>query len=146
MKKLLLTLTFTTVVVTASFHAQVLHWIRPEKTISKEIHLNVAADFNYSCRVYDHSFAKVSLTILKIKGNEMDTLWEKQYPDVPLKKFPSLKQALRQTIHIPGVVDSKEQIVLSYTITYTSKESILQIQKHKFVSKGKSNDQFYIII
>ena len=63
-----------------------------------------------------------------------------------LEKFPSLTQTVDQTLHISGAVDSREQIVIVYTITYKTKGSVLTIENAKWIAKGQAKDQLHITI
>src|SRR5438094_551060 len=113
MKKLILTLTLTMAVVTASFHAQVRQWIMPEPRTSKNINLNVNAGSAYQSGVYAGTVARLHVTVTKVKGNQVVLLQKNEYPDWKLNGFPA--GLLNQTTYIPNVVDSKEQIVIHYT-------------------------------
>ena len=146
MKKLVLTLVFSAVVVAASFHAQIKSFVFSEKAINKNISLNVSAGSAYQSKIYTRSAAKLQLVVFKITGNETEQLWEQNYPTLKLSKFPTLTHMFHQTIFIPGVFDSKEQIVIQYTVTYQTKEDILTIKNVKWVVKGQSKDQLNIII
>jgi hypothetical protein len=127
------------IVATASFHAQVKQWIYPEKTISKNISLNVSAGSEYSSRAYANSVAMLQYTVIKVKGNKSVVLLENVYPELELKKLHLLSPAFLQNIHISGVNDNKEQIIINYTITYKSNGSVLKIQNSRYISKGENN-------
>ncbi|MBD0376736.1 MAG: hypothetical protein ICV51_14040 [Flavisolibacter sp.] len=146
MKKLILTLVLTVAVIATSFYAQIKNCIYPEKTISKDISLKVFAGSDYSAKAYDHSVAKLHITVFKVQGNENTIVLEKEYPALHLEKFPSLTQTVDQTLHISGVVDSREQIVIVYTIKYKTKGSVLTIENAKWVAKGIEKDQLHITI
>lgn len=145
MKKLTLVLLLVMVVVLASFRTQVTEWMYPEKTTSKSISLNVSAGSAYEAKEYKNSVARLQLTIIKVKGNETEVLWENEYPELELRKFP-LNQAFTQKIRITEVLDSKEQIIVHYTITYKTNESVLTVQNQKQISKGKSEEELEINI
>ena len=135
----------STGVLATSFHAQIKHWIRPEKMVSKNISLNVQGDKVYKFPAYAKSMAKLDVQIIKIKGSQIDTLWENKYQEMQLKKFP-LAQVVLQKVHIPAFAENKEQIFVRYTITYRTNESILEIQDDQFLTKGAADEQVNIKI
>ncbi len=146
MKKLILTLVLTIAIVATSFYAQIKNCIYPEKTVSKDISLKVFAGSDYSAKAYNHSVAKLHLTVFKVIGKESTIVLKKEYPALHLKKLHSLTQTVDQTLHISGVVDSREQIVIVYTITYKTKGNILTIENAKWIAKGIQKDQLHITI
>lgn len=146
MKKLILTVTLTMAVVTASFHAQVKEWIIPEETTTKNVLLHVSAGDVYHAKVYDASAAQLHLTVIKIKGKQIRVIMENDYPELKLNQFPDLSQSFNQKIQIADVTDSKEQIVINYVVTYTTKGSVLKIENNKFLAKGNINDELKISI
>lgn len=146
MKELILIAVISIIVVTASFYTQVKLIIFPEKAISKNINLKVFAGSAYSSKIYAQCIAQISYTVTKSKGNKSSIILEKAYPDLHLVKYPTSTQAINQTINIPHVLDSQEQVIIYYTITYISKESTLTVRNGKFVSKGVLNDYLYIDI
>jgi len=145
MKKFLLTLMLSTGVLAASFHAQVKHWICPEKMVSKNISLNVQGDKVYKSPSYAKCLAKLDVQIIKIKGSQMEMLWENKYQEMELKKFP-LTEGVTQKVHIPAFAENKEQIFVRYTITYKSKGSVLKVQNNQFLAKGAADQQVDIKI
>ena len=135
----------STSVLATSFHAQIKNWIRPEKMVSKNISLNVQGDKVYKFPAYAKCMAKLDVQIIKIKGSQIEMLWENKYQEMELKKFP-LTQVVMQKVHIPAFAENKEQIFVRYTITYRSNESVLKIQDDKFLAKGAAVQQVNIKI
>src|SRR5919202_357881 len=123
MKKVLLTGVLTTVVAAASFYAQIKTFVAPARTMDKDISLNVSAGNAYRSRTYADCDAVLHVTFVKESGNENTTLLDVEYPALALRKFPLLTRTFNQTVHVPDVADSREQIVVRYTVTYTSKEN-----------------------
>lgn len=146
MKKLLFTTIFTLAVFTASFHAQVKHLIVPEKKINKNISLIISPDRNYTPHIYTYCEAKLDYTIVKIRGRQIDTLVQKEYPAIKLKKLSAFAEGFNQTIEIPGVSDKKERIVVSYTITYQSDEGQLKVHYNNPIPVGSKEEQLQITI
>lgn len=132
-------------VVTASFHAQVKHLLRPEKKVTKSISLIVSKN-NYDPRIYHSSNASVELILIKISKHSTDTIMQKQYPEFRLKKLASFAETFNQTIEIPDVVDRKERILVHYIITYKSKGSVLQIKQGKLIPRKVTEDVAYVQI
>lgn len=144
MKKWMLTLVLLIGIGAASFHSPVKNWVRPEQTINKSIDLNVSAGSAYQLPAYKNSKAALQVTLLKVKGKKTEVLWENEYPELELKKFP-LTQSFTQRVRIANVADKKEQVFVHYTIVYKSKKSVLKIQRQKPVAKGPK-DEVEIVI
>jgi len=144
MKKLLLTVVLTLMVITASFHAQIIQWIHPQKAISKNIHLTLSSENNYGHQVYANSSAQLGITVIKLHGRKIDTLLVKEYPEFKLKNLSALSKKFNETISVLDVADNKEQIIVSYSITYKSQGSILKIKSVKWVDKRVTDDQVMI--
>ena len=135
----------STGVLATSFHAQIKHWICPEKMVSKNISLNVQGNKVYKFPAYAKCMAKLDVQIIKIKESQIEMLWENKYQEMELKKLP-LTQVVLQKVRIPVFAENKERIFVRYTITYRSNESVLKIQDDQLLSKGAADQQVNIKI
>ncbi len=134
------------VVLTASFQTPIKELICPEKPISKTINFKIAPAATYQHKAYAHSFAALHITVIKLKGNRIDTLIEKEYPDFKLSKLTSYSKEFHQIVRIPKVVDSKEQIIFLYNVTYKSKGSSLKVPNANWITRGTTESDIQISI
>ena len=144
MKKIFLVLSCIFFIVTLACSAYIKEWISPEKTVTKNINLQIVHSTSYQNRIYRNSSAMLNIVVISLHGNNTDTLLTKDFPDFKLRNLPSYSKEFRQTIFIPNVVDKKEQIIVLYTIKYISKGSVLTIPNIKYVGKGVTNDNLLI--
>ena len=98
----------STGVLATSFHAQIKQWIRPEILVSKNISLNVQGDKVYKFPAYAKCMAKLDVQIIKIKGSQIEMLWENKYQEMELKKFPPTQVVLKK-VHIPALQKTKSK-------------------------------------
>jgi hypothetical protein len=143
MKKHLLWLSVVVVVATAAMSKQVKDVITPAKPVEKCVSFALYKEGNYASEVYNGTSAMVHITIEKVNGKCRKTVWEKTFDAQMLKQYPSLQEAMAQTVKIPNVSDAKEHLEVSYTLTYNSKGSELQM-KNGMVVNGNGTDKVYI--
>lgn len=121
-------------------------WISPEKTVAKNINLQIVEASSYKYKIYRNSSAMLNITVISVHENKSDTLVTKDYPNFKLRNLPLYSKGFNQNIYIPYVLDKKEQIIVLYTIRYTSKGSVLTIPNVKHIGKGTTNDNLLIQI
>jgi hypothetical protein len=143
MKKHLLWLSVVAVVTVAAMSKQVKAVIAPAKPVEKSVSFALYKDNNYAADIYNSTSAKVHITIEKVNGRSRKTVWEKTFDAQMLKQYPSLQDAVAQTVNVPNVFDAKEHLEVSYTLTYNSQGSELQMQ-NGIVVKGNGSDKVYI--
>lgn len=147
MKKHLLWFTVALVAAAlATFHTQVAAWIAPEKPVSKSISFEVYKAGDYTSAIYNDASAKLRVTVTKVSGNNRTIVWDKTFDALQLRQYPSLKNAISQKVVIGNVFDSKEHLEVTYTLTYNSKGSVLEMQNGVLVSKGNPGGKFSISI
>lgn len=122
---------------------QVRDAITPAKPVEKSVSFALYKEGNYAAEIYRNTSAKVHITIEKVSGKSRRTVWEKTFDAQTLAKYPSLQEAMAQTVKVPNVFDAKEHLEVSYTLTYNSKGSELQMQNGMIV-KGNGSDKVYI--
>lgn len=142
MKKHLLWLSVIVVVAIAAMNKQVRESIAPSaKPVEQSVSFAVYKESNYASSIYNNTSAKVHVVIEKVRGTERKTVWEKTFDAQTLKDYPSLQEAMAQTVKVPNVFNSKEHLEVSYTLTYNSKGTELQMQNGVVVN---SNNKVYI--
>jgi len=80
-----------------------------------------------------------------VKGNQRKQVWSKTFDAKLLKQYPSPEQAIFQTVMIPKVF-CKEQLEITYTITYNSGGSELQMQSATVIPGTEITDKLDISI
>ena len=143
MKKHLLWLSVVVVVAIAAMSKQVKDVITPAKPVEKSVSFALYKEGNYASDAYNGTSAMVHITIEKVNGKCRTAVWEKTFDAQMLKQYPSLQEAMAQTVKVPNVFDAKEHLEVSYTLTYNSKGSELQMQ-NGIVVKGNGTDKVYI--
>jgi hypothetical protein len=136
----------TATVLLAAWSKPIKSMITPEKTTDKNISFAVYKTDEYSSAVYDDASAKLQVTVTKVRGNERTVVWQKNYDAMLLKQYPTLQNALNQNVLIPGVVDGKDHLEVSYTLTYDSKGSVMQLQDSREISSGAVTGRLFINI
>ena len=143
MKKHLLWLSVVVIVAIAAMNKQVREVITPAKPVEQSVSFAVYKESNYASAIYNNTSAKVHVVIEKVSGKERKTVCEKTFDAQTLKDYPSLQEALAQTVKVPNVFNSKEHLEVSYTLTYNSKGTELQMQNGVVVNNS-SNNEVYI--
>jgi hypothetical protein len=143
MKKHLLWFSVVVVIAVAAMSKQVKEVITPAKPVEKSVSFALYKGSDYASDVYNSTSAMVHITIEKVSGKTRNTVWEKTFDAQMLKQYPSLQEAIAQTVKVPNVFDAKEHLEVSYTLTYNSKGSELQMQ-NGMVVKGNGTYKVYI--
>jgi len=100
----------------------------PEKTVNKNISFAVYKGNNYASEAYNNTSATLHIVITKVRGSNHSIVWEKTFDAKLLKQYPSLENALTQNVTVPDVLDKKEHLEVTYTLTYNSNGNELQMQ------------------
>jgi len=119
--------------------------ITPTKPVEKNVSFALYKGSDYSADVYKNTVASVHIKIEKVSSKGRTTVWEKTFDAQTLKQYPSLQNAIAQTVKVPNVFDSKERLEVSYTLTYDSNGSELQMQNGTVVN-GNGTDKVYISV
>lgn len=112
--------------------------IKPEVPVSKTIRFSVFAATDYSSSLYNHSKAKVHLSIWKYKNKESQLVWSGIIDKGDLKNYPLQHAALFKEVKINDVREKSETLVAGYKIIYNSKGSELSYDKGYRVTGGNS--------
>lgn len=146
MKKHLLWIAFAAVVGMAAMQKQVKEVIAPAKPVDKNISFAVYKGNNYTSNAYRNTSAQVTITVEKVNGNRRTKVWEKTLDAKQLSEYPSAQNALTQKVTVPNVFDKKEHIEVTYTLTYDSRGSQLQMQGDAIVAEDTSTGYLNISI
>jgi hypothetical protein len=117
-----------------------------EVSVSKNIDVEVYKTSSYVAPVYANATAQLEVTVVRIKNNKKDTVWQHSFQPTELKDFPGSDNPLLQKITIPNVNDRKEKLEVYYKVTYDSKGSILNYWNITTIGKGQQTGKLHIQI
>jgi hypothetical protein len=107
------------------------------KPVNKNINFEVYKNASYVSPAYAHAFATLQVTIVRVKGNKKDTVWEHTYQPKELKDYPASDKPMVQKITIPNVNDKKEKLEVYYRIIYNAQGSVLNMLNTTTIGKGE---------
>lgn len=116
------------------------------KLVNKEISLSVFTDNNYTTAAYDSSLAQVEVTVEKVTGNATHIIASKKYNAMQLKQYANEKSAMKEKMQVFNVKDGKEYLVITYTVAYNTKGSLLTFEKKEVIGKGVDHTKINIVI
>ncbi len=128
MKKYLLWLQVLWLVLGAAIYSQKEESTASENAVNKSVSFAVYKSNNYASEIYNNTFAKLHITIEKVSGKNRRIVWDKTFDAKLLKDYPDLENALSQKVTVPNVLNNKEHLEVTYTLTYNSNGSELQMQ------------------
>ena len=100
-----------------------------EKPVEQQFTLAIYRYLDYSSDAYNYTYAQVHITVEKQNGSknivELDTTFNKEL----LQNYPTIENAQLQKVRIPNVFANKEEVIVTYILTYYSDGSQLQVQK-----------------
>lgn len=146
MKKVIISSALILSMTVLVFNRQISEFIWPEVPVTKEVSLAITADNSYQLAAYENSKATVHVSIYKITKGKQTLLWEKDFDTLLLKDYPDNGQAIRQDIKIPKVYEKREDLVITYKVTYNCKGNIVQLSNGSFIPEGKTIDHLTIKI
>ena len=116
-----------------------------QKPVDKNISFAVYKGTAYASRVYNNTSAQIDVIIEKVKGINHTQVWSKTFDAKMVQQYPSLEQAMLKTVTVPKV-SQNEHLKITYTITYNSGGSELQMHSSALVDRnemsGKSISAF----
>ncbi|HWB24658.1 MAG TPA: hypothetical protein VG738_04220 [Chitinophagaceae bacterium] len=104
-----------------------------ENLQSKTLSMAVYTDNNYAAKIYDASTAGLTISVKKVNAKSNEVVWVESFPALALKLFPTLENAFKPVIKIPAM-SAKDVLEVSYTLTYDSKGSVLQMANTEVVT------------
>lgn len=128
------------------FQTEVKCVFAPERAVEKNISFSVYKTSSYNSAVYSNTSAQVHIIVEKVRGNIRTKVWEQTLDAKQLSQYPTIQQAMTQTIKVPGVHIKKERIEVSYTLTYDSQGSTLQMQGGTVMTECCDTDKLDITI
>ncbi len=117
-----------------------------KKPVNKEINLAISSNNNYNSAAYDEATASVHVVITKVNGNQQTVVSDKIYSSMPLRQVPTNGNAINSKIIVPNVFDGKEKIVVSYTIIYDSRGSVIEFCNGQIAAEKSDHDHIDISI
>lgn len=116
------------------------------KNVTKNVTLSVYKGFNYASEVYGNTTAQVKIVVEKVSKSGRSTIWQEDISPTELANYPSVESASKRKLIIPNIDDKKETIQVTYTLTYNSKGSEINLYKTEPLSKGTQNGTVVIKI
>lgn len=146
MKKIFLLVSCIFSVGLFAYSPSIKNWIFPEVKVTKNINLEIKQANTYGFKAYRHSSAMLNITVISLRGADVDTLVTKDYPAFKLRNLPSYSKSFKEFISVTDISDRQEQVIVLYTIKYKSDGHILIVPYRKYIGKGTTNDTFLIQI
>jgi hypothetical protein len=106
-----------------------------KKAVDKNISFVVYKGVDYASSAYNNTSAQLHVTVEKVNGVKHTQVWSKTFDARQVKRYPSLEQATLQTVKVPKVA-GEEYLEITYTITYNSGGSKLQMQSDTVVGNN----------
>lgn len=128
------------------FNRQISEFIWPEKPITKELRLAITANDNYQLSAYQHAKATVHVEIFKVVKGKQKLVWEKYFDTLLLKNYPDNGDAIRQNVEISKVYEKREDLIITYKVTYNSGGKIIQLKNRSLFPDGEITDHLTIRI
>ena len=105
------------------------------RLVSKNVSVEVYKGSEYAYGVYNNTTAEVHIAVEKVNSKGQRTIvWDKTIDARTLNEYPSIENALKQTITVHNVNQKKEYLVVDYTLTYNSKGTELQMHDAEVVN------------
>jgi len=142
MKKLIITVTLLIAGLGFLYYKQ----SPKEVSVIKNIDVEVYKTSSYVSPAYANATAQLEVTVVRIRNNKKDTVWQHSFQPTELKNFPESNNPLLQKITIPNVNDRKEKLEIYYKVTYDSKGSILNYWNITTIGKGQQTGKLHIQI
>ena len=121
-------------------------YFQTEKPVSKEINVAISSRNNYSLAAYSDAKASVHVTITKVNGSRQTVVSDKVYSDMSLSQVPTNGNAINSKIVIPNVFNKKEKLLITYTISYNSRGSVVQLCNGTIASDKSNSEKIEIHI
>src|SRR4051812_7683386 len=116
-----------------------------QRSVDKNISFAVYKGTAYASPVYNNTSAQLHVTIEKVKGINHTQVWSKTFDARLVKQYPSFEQAMLQTVTV-SKVSCNEHLEITYTITYNSNGSELQMQSGALVNGNEMSGKIDISI
>ncbi|HVX48716.1 MAG TPA: hypothetical protein VHB48_01115 [Chitinophagaceae bacterium] len=144
MKKIFIATAIAAASITAWFVYHYSNTAVAENAGNKTISMAVYTSNNYTAKIYDAATAGLTVIVKKLNAKNNEVVLQQSFPALALKLFPSSENAFKPAITIPAV-SGKDVLEVSYTLTYNSKGSILQMEGNQVID-GKTDNAIDINI
>ncbi len=114
--------------------------------VNKSINVEVYKTASYISPIYANSTATLEVTVVRVKNNKRDIVWQHTFQPTELKDYPESDKPMTQKISIPNVNDKKETLEVYYKVTYNSAGSILNSFNYTTIGKGQQSGKLNIQI
>lgn len=104
-----------------------------EKPVDKEFTLAIYRDLDYSSKAYNSTYAQVHITVEKLSGSKSIVEIDTTFDNLLAKNYPTIENAQLQKVRIPNVYTNKEEVIVTYILTYYSDGSKLQVQNSRVI-------------
>lgn len=108
-----------------------------KKTVSKTVEFTVYKGNDYSAEAYNNTSAQVHIVVEKVSEHSRIKVWDTTIDAKQLKDFPTESAAKMKRVTVPGLVDKKEHLEITYLLIYDSQGSQLRMQDAAAVYGGK---------
>lgn len=114
--------------------------------VNKSINVEVYKTASYLSPAYANSTATLEVTVIRVKNNKRDIIWQHTFQPTELKNFPEANKPITQKISIPNVNDKKETLEVYYKVVYNSEGSIINSWNYTIIGKGQQSGKLNIQI
>ncbi len=144
MKKILIITTAILIATIVAFTP--VKYFQTEKPVSKEINVAISSRGDYSSTAYSDAKASVHVVIVKLEGNKQTVVSDKVYNDMQLSQVPANGNSINSRFIVPNVFNKKEKLLITYTISYNSQGSIVQLYNGTYLSDKSNSEKIEIHI
>lgn len=99
----------------------------------------------YASSVYSSTSAELRVTVEQVSGSKRVAVWNKTFGARLLRQYPSAAHALFDTVVVP-TANGREELTVTYTITYNSGGTELQRQNAAVFSGNNGTSRITISI
>lgn len=145
-KHLLWFMVAVVVVLLAAWCKPIIANINFQQPVSKSVSFAVFKANSYTSKVYDDASVKLSVVIVKVSGNNRSIVWQKSYGAKLLNQYPSVADAMSQTVVVDNINDRSEHLEVIYTLTYNAKGSTVTLQDGTVIARGEKTGRLAINI
>jgi hypothetical protein len=114
--------------------------------VNKNINVEVYKTASYASPAYADATASLEVTVVRVKDNKKDTVWQHAFKQTELKDYPASDKPITQRISVPNVNDRKEKLEIYYNVKYNSKGSILDYRNIQTIGQGQQTGKLNIQI
>jgi len=115
-----------------------------EQPVKKNISFAVCFDRNYSAAAYENALAQPRIIINKLRAGSKIVVWDKTYDFKQLRDYSSLKDGILENVVINNLMESKEELEVTYILTYNTKGSVLKMCNDTIFTASTQRGQVYI--